>query len=431
MIGAQINDRYLIESELGRGGMGVVYRGRDLLLKRPVAVKVVGPGVLGTEGRARLLREAQAVASLNQPNIVAVYDAGEAELPGHDGHAAYVVMELVEGQTLRGFTPGDIAEAVVILVQICAALEAAHERGIIHRDLKPENVMLAAGGQVKLMDFGLARIGGRSRLTQDGTFMGTFDYMAPEIIQGKAASVASDLYALGVLAYELLAGRRPFETDTPAAVLSQHLHAPITPPSAYNIKIPPTLEHLVVRLLNKRPESRPVSAAAVGGVLLDITQQTVEADSLLRGPRLDFLVRGRLVGRERELAEAMELWRGAAAGERRVLLISGEPGIGKTRLATEIAAQAQFGGARLLEGQCFENSGLPFMPLAQMIRSAFEVEPPPTLPPAVAADLGRLVPDLELVGRRCCCSLTICSGPIAARWAFCATWSGACRPRRS
>ena len=257
MNGAEINERYQLEAELGRGGMGVVYRGRDLLLKRTVAVKVVGPGALGTEGRARLLQEAQAVASLNRPNIVAVYDAGEAELPEFDGPAAFVVMELVEGQTLRHYRPADLADSVAILEQICDALGAAHEQGIIHRDLKPENVIRTESGEIKLMDFGLARIGDRPRMTQEGTLMGTLDYLAPEIIQGKEASVQSDLYALGVMAYELLAGRRPFEAETPAAILSMHLHAPPTPPSAFNGDIYPSLDRLINRLLSKRPRIGP------------------------------------------------------------------------------------------------------------------------------------------------------------------------------
>jgi ABC-type oligopeptide transport system substrate-binding subunit len=354
---------------------------------------------LGTEGQARLLQEAQAVARLNQPNIVAVHDAGETALPGLNGPAAFVVMELVEGQTLRHYRPADLADSRAILEQICDALAAAHEHGIIHRDLKPENVIRTATGQIKLMDFGLARIGDRPRLTQEGTLMGTLDYLAPEIIQGRPASVKSDLYALGVMAYELLTGRPPFQGETPAAVLAQHLHAPATPPSAHNETVPPGLDHLVLLLLNKEPENRPKSATAVGQVLVDITYELADPRSLagqagIPAPRLDFLSRGRLVGREREVAEGMALWRRAAAGQLQVLLVSGEPGIGKTRLAAEITALAQFEGARLLEGKCFATGGLPYMPVSQMIRAAFASLDPPTPPTAVLDDILRLAPDI-------------------------------------
>jgi len=231
MIGTLIEDRYLIESELGRGGMGIVYRAEDTLLERPVAVKVVSASGLGTEGRNRLLQEARAAARLNHPNIVAVHDVGVASVPDQVEPTSYIVMELVEGQTLRDFQPQDMAQIIQVAIAMCDALEAAHQQGIIHRDLKPENVVVTPTDTVKLMDFGLARVYGKERLTEEGTFMGTLSYLAPEVILGQEADARSDLYAFGVLLYEISAGKPPFEAENLTAVISQHLHAPIVPPS--------------------------------------------------------------------------------------------------------------------------------------------------------------------------------------------------------
>src|SRR5512136_150502 len=159
MVGQLLNERYQLEAELGQGGMGVVYRAHDRLLDRDVAAKVLSRSGLSTQGRARLMREAQAAAKLNHPNIVAVYDAGEADgLP-------FIVMELVEGESLYKRHPSGLAETLAIARQICAALDHAHAHGIVHRDLKPENVLITPDGTAKLMDFGLAR-SATSRLTQ-------------------------------------------------------------------------------------------------------------------------------------------------------------------------------------------------------------------------------------------------------------------------
>lgn len=235
MIGSVIQERYLVESELGRGGMGVVYRAEDTLLERPVAVKIVSASGLGTEGQSRLLQEARAAARLNHPHIVAVYDVGTGEMPNQEGAFSYIVMELVEGQTLREYQPQNLGQIIDLARAICDALEIAHQQGIIHRDLKPENVSVTQSGMIKLMDFGLARISGKTRMTEQGTFMGTYAYLAPEIILGQEADARSDLYALGVMLYEMSAGRPPFEAENITAVISQHLYAPVVPPSAYKI----------------------------------------------------------------------------------------------------------------------------------------------------------------------------------------------------
>ncbi len=360
-----LGNRYRLDSELGRGGMGVVYRAHDTLLDRDVAVKVLSDSGLGAEGRARLLREAQAVAKLNHPNIIAIYDvAGAAEADG----VPFIVMEWVGGQSLYAAPPRALGEIVLIAKQLCSALDHAHTRGIIHRDLKPENVVVLPDGNIKLMAFGLAR-SVASRLTGEGALVGTVFYLAPEQALGQDIDGRADLYSLGVMLYELTAGRLPFTADDPLAVISQHLHAPVVPPRAHNEQIPPALDALIVRLLSKQPEDRPASAHEVLQALeqLDLAQAQVTVATEL--PLLERIVRGRLVGREREMAEASAYWKRAAAGQEQVLLISGEPGVGKTRLGREIATRATVSGGKVLLGECYAEGGAPYAPIAQMIRA--------------------------------------------------------------
>jgi tetratricopeptide (TPR) repeat protein len=291
-----------------------------------------------------------------------------------------------------------LAQVLAIARQICAALEHAHARGIIHRDLKPENVVITQSQTAKLMDFGLARAADAPHLTEEGSLVGTFSYLAPELLLGQPASVQSDLYALGVMLYELATGQPPFTGDDVVAVISQHLHATVIPPSTHNPTLPPALESLILRLLSKQPADRPVSAAEVRQMLerLDAVgalTAPVEAASLL-----DRIVRGRLVARERELADATALWRRTVAGEGGVLLISGEPGIGKTRLVRELMAQSELARATALVGECYAEGAAPYAPLAQIIQAAFNLPSPReafNLPPLVLAGLLTLAPALS------------------------------------
>lgn len=396
MIGSLIHDRYRIESELGRGGMGLVYQAEDTLLERPVAIKVVSASSLGTEGRSRLLQEARAAARLNHPNIVAVYDVGEAQLPDQRGPISFIVMELVEGQTLREHPRRELEQALKITKDICGALSFAHQQGIIHRDLKPENVSVTSTDTVKLMDFGLARITGKTRLTEQGAFMGTLSYMAPEIILGQEASPSSDLYALGVMLYEMSAGRPPFEAENLTAVISQHLHAPVVPPSVYNDQIPPALNELIVQLLSKRPEDRPSSARDVHDCLDRILLVGSDPQPLAAIPQLNRLVRGRMIGREEEFGEAISLWQKTTAGQGQFLLISGEPGIGKTRMVRELSTYAEISGGKTLVGLCYADERKPYSPIAQMVETSLENGYELNLPEPVLADLLTLAPELRL-----------------------------------
>src|SRR3972149_265777 len=189
--------------------MGVVYRAPDSLLQRPVAIKTLSPALFGEEGARRLIREAQSAAKLNPPHVASIFDA-----VGGGGEFA-IVMELVEGQTLRELLPVPVPRLIDIAIQVLQGLEYAHAQGIVHRDIKPENIIVTQDGVAKLMDFGLARSEGRSRLTQTGMVVGTVAYLAPEQALGGQVDGRSDLYALGAGLYEAVAGRPPFEAGGP------------------------------------------------------------------------------------------------------------------------------------------------------------------------------------------------------------------------
>jgi DNA-binding NarL/FixJ family response regulator len=245
--------------------MGTVYRAHDQLLNRPVAVKVLSAHMLDKNGQARLLNEAQATAKLNHPNIVTIHDAGMDVVrdKAAQDSTPFIVMELVPGQSLRHLPPPALPELLSIGRQICAALSHAHAQSIIHRDLKPENILITDQHVVKLVDFGLARSITDPRLTEAGTLVGTLFYMAPELYSGGEANVSSDLYALGVILYELAAGHSPFTGETIAGLITQHLTGIAPPPSLANPHLPEGFDTLIARLLSKRPEERPASATEV------------------------------------------------------------------------------------------------------------------------------------------------------------------------
>ncbi|HKG48087.1 MAG TPA: protein kinase [Pyrinomonadaceae bacterium] len=365
--GTILRERYRLDSELGRGGMGTVYRATDLELHREVAVKVLSAAAQNSDARERLIREARAAAALNHPHIVTIHDVGEVS------GFPFLVMELVPGPRLSQARPTDISRVVAIAVQICDALEHAHASQIVHRDLKPDNVLLsgtAESGSVKLADLGLALPAYGARISRVGVIVGTAAYMAPEQALGQAVDGRADLYALGVLLYELTTGRVPFTGDDPLAIVSQHVHAPVVPPRVLRSDIPPALETIIVRLLAKDPAQRFSSAAETRAALLDsLKTESAPAESAPVVAILDALSRGRLVGRSAELAEARELWQRAREGRGHGVLLSGEPGAGKTRLAREITIQAAVDGALVLSGGCYEyEAATPYLPFVEAFR---------------------------------------------------------------
>jgi serine/threonine-protein kinase len=259
----QVGGRYRLHSMLGQGGTAVVWRGVDLRLDRPVAVKLLDrAGLADPTMLQRLDREARTVARLAHPNIVAMYDAGA------DDGVPYLVMELVDGDSLQamlGNGPLDVADAMAVAVQICDALQAAHRDGVVHRDIKPANVLITPAGAVKVCDFGIARLQSTEHagLTGPATAIGTSAYMAPEQASGDTVDARADLYALGCVLYAMLTGGPPFTGDSPLSVVWQHLHRPPAPVAAHRPGIPAALDALVSQLLAKNPADRPASAAEV------------------------------------------------------------------------------------------------------------------------------------------------------------------------
>ena len=368
LLGTILRDRYRLDSELGRGGMGTVYRATDLELQREVAVKVLSTTAQNSDARERLVREARAAAALNHPHIVTIHDVGEA-----DGFP-FLVMELVAGPRLSKARPNEISRIVSIAVQICDALEHAHNNQIVHRDLKPDNVLLSGtsdSSTVKLADLGLALPAYGARISRAGVIVGTAAYMAPEQALGQTIDGRADLYALGVLLYDLTTGRVPFKGDDPLTIVSQHVHAPVVPPRVLCPNIPPALETIIVRLLAKDPAQRFSTAAETRSALLESLKSTesTPAETAPAVAILDALSRGRLVGRNTELAEARELWQRAREGRGHAVLLSGEPGAGKSRLAREITIQAAVDGAVVLYGGCYEyEAATPYLPFVEAFR---------------------------------------------------------------
>ena len=272
LVGRLLDDRYRLESVIARGGMATVYLATDTRLDRGVAVKVMHRALAeDPEFVRRFTREARASAKLSTPEVVAIHDQGTDRQTG----LAYLVMEHVRGINLRqlllergALSP---AHAVSLLEPVLRALAAAHAAGLVHRDVKPENVLLADDGRVKVADFGLARAVETSALTQTtGLLIGTVAYLAPEQVESGTADARTDVYAAGVLLWELLTGGPPYAGDTPMSVAYKHVHDDMPPPSTAVGGIPPDLDALVVRATRRDPEARPVDGAAFLDELLAV-----------------------------------------------------------------------------------------------------------------------------------------------------------------
>ena len=281
---------YRIEQELGRGGMGVVYRGVDTRLERPVAIKVLSAeAITDAERQARFVREAQAASALNHPNIVTIYEIGE------DAGTIFIAMELVEGEPLdrtlaRGALP--VATALNYAVQATAALAAAHARAIVHRDIKPANIVVTPDGRVKVLDFGLAKLIERTPsqstitlATVPGTIMGTLSYMSPEQAEGRPVDARSDVFSLGAVIYEMLTGLRPFAGSSDVAIVTAILRDAPQPIRTLRPEVPADVDALVARALAKEPAARFADAAALREALVTAEARfSRPSDSVWRRP---------------------------------------------------------------------------------------------------------------------------------------------------
>jgi eukaryotic-like serine/threonine-protein kinase len=364
--------RYIVQRHLGEGGRKRVYLAHDTLLDRDVAVAMVKTSGLDEDGRTRVRREAQSMARLgDHPNVVTVHDIGE-----EDGEP-YIVSQYMAGGALDALLENaperrlDLPTTLRIADGVTGALQHAHDQGVVHRDLKPANVFLTEDGTAKLGDFGLAFSMDRSRVTQTGMIVGTVSYMAPEQALGKRPDAISDLYSLGAMLYEMATGRPPFLGDDVVSVISQHQRAEPVAPSWHAPDVPPELEELILQLLEKRPDARP-TAAETRERLAKVRPAKKNDGKARAGEdanRMESLAAGVFVGREREVDRLREALEESFEGRGRLVMLVGEPGIGKTRTAQELATYARVRGARVLVGRSYEGEGAPaYWPWLQMAR---------------------------------------------------------------
>jgi len=279
LVGALLSNRYEIEEKLGGGGMAVVYKAKDTLLGRPVAVKVLRDQFAQDETFVEKFRyEAQAGARLSHPNVVSIYDVGRHE----DDH--YLVMEYVEGTNLKQIIkekgPLEEPEVIRIGLQLCEALEHAHENGLIHRDIKPHNILITDKGKVKVTDFGIARACTADTITFAGPMVGSVHYFSPEQARGGTADVQSDIYSASVVLYEIATGQLPFTAESPVSVALKQISEEPVPPSEINPLISPALEEIILKGMSKSAGNRFASAAEMKEALEELNGSGLSANSM-------------------------------------------------------------------------------------------------------------------------------------------------------
>jgi tetratricopeptide (TPR) repeat protein len=368
------NGRYQVKRFLGEGGKKKVYLAYDTLLDRDVAFALIKTEKLDDASRVRVSREAKAMGKLgDHPNIVTIYDIGQ------EGDQPYVVLPLMPGGDVEGLIEKapehrlPIEQAIKIIREVCKGLEHAHAKGIIHRDIKPGNVWLSGDGTAKVGDFGLALAVDVSRLTGEGMMVGTYYYMPPEQPLGGEITPRADLYSVGAMLYEMVTGRPPFLGDDSVAIIGQHINTPPVSPNWHRPDLPPPLAALIMRLLEKDPQKRPATAKEVLAVIEAIEagkagELSAEASRVLaENP----LYRRVFVGREPELRQLQSAFDGAASGQGSVLMVVGEPGIGKTAVTEQLGNYVSLRNGRVLVGHCYEEGSLslPYLAFVEALRS--------------------------------------------------------------
>ncbi len=272
LVGALLDGRYRVEARIATGGMSTVYRGLDVRLDRPVALKVMDARYAGDrEFLTRFQREARAIARLKSPGLVAIYDQG------NDTAHPFLVMELVTGGTLRELLrergPMPPHAVVAVLAPVLSGLGAAHRAGLVHRDVKPENVLISVDGEVKLADFGLVRATTEAGITSTSVILGTAAYLSPEQVLGEETGSRSDVYAVGIMAFELLTGTTPFKGESAIVIAHQHLDRDVPPPGSLIDGVPPEFDDFIARATAREPEARFSDAGAMGAELGAIAEE--------------------------------------------------------------------------------------------------------------------------------------------------------------
>ena len=403
------NGRYAILKKLGEGGKGIVYKARDTVLNRVVAIKMLKSGSSSDEAYSRFIREAQAVAKLNHPNIVSIYDIGKED------EKQFFVIEFVDGMSLRGLTETypegkcDIQTVLRTAIDVCGALQFAHSHGVLHRDIKPENILITQEGVAKLMDFGLAKMLGEPSVTKEGVIVGTVAYVAPENALGKGADQRSDLYSLGAVLYEAVTGKPPFAGEDPVKIIFGHIHDYPASPIRLNPKMPQGLSDCIMKLLEKEPSRRYQSAADLLQALRSVAEDFLREAYLpahkpvvVPSPRPVVVKEVQLIDRVEELGLLRGAVDKAVSGEGGVFFLCGEAGIGKTRLTRELGAYARLRGMHVLYGRCpalFRMDGVPpYVLWKEVIKDYMETSTPEQLYRALGfypAEVSVLVPELK------------------------------------
>jgi len=404
------NGRYAVLKKLGEGGKGVVYKARDTVLNRVVAIKMLKSAVSGEEAYSRFMTEAQAVAKLNHPNIVSIHDIGK------EGEKQFFVLEFVDGMSLRDlmrtYPEGkcDFQTVLRMGMDICGALQYAHSQGVMHRDIKPENILVTEEGVAKLMDFGLARMLGQPSITQEGVIVGTVAYVAPEIALGKSADARSDLYSFGAVLYEAVTGKPPFLGEDPVKIIFSHIHDYPVSPSRLNPKVSPALAECIMKLLEKEPGKRYQSAEDLLKVLREIAEgflremlvPSSKQGVIIPSPRPIVTKEVQLIDRVEEMSLLREAVDRAVRGEGGLAFLYGEAGIGKTRLTRELGAYARLRGMQVLYGRCpalFRMDGVPpYILWNEVIKDYLQVCTPEQLYKVIGyypGEVCKLVPEIK------------------------------------
>jgi tetratricopeptide (TPR) repeat protein len=406
---------HVIRGVAGRGSMGVVYRAMHVPLKREVALKLMAPEASADEHfRMRFRREIEAAAAIQHPRAVPIYHAGE-----QDG-LLFVTMRYVEGVDLARLIAVerrlDPARAVRLIADVAGALDAAHEHRIVHRDVKPANVLIGVERGVEhgfLADFGLTKIlQSDSQASEAGTLVGTFDYAAPEQLDDRGVDARTDVYALGCVLYQALTGEVPYPRSSVAATMFAHLDSPPPRVTSLVADAPPALDDVIVRALAKDPDERFASAGELArAALAAVEQREPERTEPEPSSPRPFEIRvplpsqlasecaqGAFVGREEQLGKLVQRRARAAEGRRQFVLLTGEAGIGKTRLAAEFARRADADGATVLYGRSDPESLVPYQPFITALQHLIAHRPtlavPDELKP-VLTELARFIPALR------------------------------------